>query len=42
MTGTEAFKQIIKDYITDRSLADPLFANKIISKKRNGKKQETY
>ena len=35
MTGTEAFKQTIQDYITDRSLADPLFADKVSNENKN-------
>ena len=35
MTGTEAFKQTIQDYITDRSLGDPLFADKVSNENKN-------
>lgn len=35
MMGTEAFKQTIQDYITDRSLADPLFADKVNRENKN-------
>ena len=35
MTGTEVFKQTIQDYITDRSLGDPLFADKVSNENKN-------